>query len=131
MPCILNKPPLNTGNIIYEIKDGILLIERQIRVQYTLDNFKNNITQRIEYTGGFSYPVIIFGKDIISIDKATRAFMAGEASKNVLSRAYVVEKLQGKLQIQFFLETYKQTVPAKIFEELEPAVEWSKQFRQQ
>lgn len=131
MSQVINKPPLNAGNFVYEIKDGILFIERQIRVQYTLENFKDNVSQRMAYTEGFSYPVVVFGKDIISIDKAARAYMAGEASRNILSRAFVLEKLQGKLQLQFFLETHDQPVPTEIFEEMETAIEWSKQFRQQ
>ena len=126
---LLNKAPLNTGSITYEIKDGILFIERHVRAQYTLESFKENVMRRFEYIEGFSYPMIIFGKDIISIDKAARVYMAGEASKNTLSRAFVLEKEQGKLQIQFFIETQKQPVPTKICKNLEEAIEWSKQFK--
>lgn len=129
MPILLNKAPLNVGDITYEIKDGILFIERHVRAQYTLDSFQEIVMKRLAYTEGFSYPLVIFGKDIISIDKAARGFMAGDAAKNTLSRAFVLEKAQGKLQLQFFMETNKQPVPTKIFSEMEPAIEWSKQFR--
>jgi hypothetical protein len=129
MPAILNKPPLKIGDITYEIKDGIVFVERHKRVQYVLENLRKNIFQRIEYTEGFSYPVIIFGFDMISMDKASRDFMAGEGAKNTLSRAFVVEKLQGKLQLNFFIETNKQPVPTRIFGNLEEAIEWSKQFK--
>lgn len=129
MSIILNKPPLNNGSITYEIKDGILFIERHIRTQYSLDIFKEHVAKRLEYTEGKSYPLIIFGKDISSIDKAARGFMAGEASEKILSRAFVLEKTQGKLQIQFFIETHTQSVPTKIFDDIESAIEWSKQFR--
>lgn len=131
MTPILNKPPLNTGNTIYEIKDGILFIERLTRVQFTVENFRIITEDRLAYSEGFSYPVIIFGKDMISMDKAAREYMSGEGCVNKLSRAFVVEKSQGKLQLNFFINTYRQPIPVEIFDEMEPAIEWSKQFRQQ
>jgi hypothetical protein len=129
MPPILNKPPLKIGDITYEIKDGIIFIERHKRAQYILENLQKNIEKRLEYTEGFSYPVIIFGMDMISMDKASRDFLAGEGAKNTLSRAFVLEKQQGMLQLNFFIETNKQPVPTKIFTAMGPAIEWSKQFR--
>lgn len=131
MTPILNKPPLNTGNTIYEIKDGILFIERLTRVQFTVENFRIITEDRLAYSEEFSYPVIIFGKDMISMDKAAREYMSGEGCVNKLSRAFVVEKSQGKLQLNFFINTYRQPIPVEIFDEMEPAIEWSKQFRQQ
>jgi hypothetical protein len=131
MTPILNKPPLRNGNTMYEIKEGILFIERLERAHFTLDNFKEINQNRLAYSEGFSYPVIIFGKDMMSMDKASRDFMSGEGCNNKLSRAFVVEKSQGKLQLNFFINTYSQPTPVEIFEEIEPAIEWSKQFRLQ
>jgi hypothetical protein len=130
MPYIINKTPLIADDHIYEIKDGIVFIERLVRVQYIVENLKRNIAERLEYTEGFSYPVIIFGQELMSMDKKSRDFLAGEGAKNTLSRAFVVEKEQGKLQLNFFIETNKQPVPTKIFDDLASAFEWSKQFRQ-
>jgi hypothetical protein len=129
MPFRYNKLPLKTGEITYEIKDGLLFIERHARMQYFLENLKNNIEKRVEYTEGFSYPVILFGQDMISMDKAAREYLIGEGAKNTLSRAYVLEKSQGRLQLHFFIETNRQPVPTQIFDELESAIEWSRQFR--
>jgi|SRR6185312_13728865 len=127
----LNKPALNTGDTVYEIKDGILFIERLTRTHFTVENFKVITEDRLTYTEGFLYPVIIFGKDMISMEKAARDYMSGEGCVNKLSRAFVVEKTQGKLQLNFFINTYRQPIPVEIFDEMEPAIEWSKQFRQQ
>ena len=130
MSKITNKPPLITGHITYEIKDGILFIERSERSIYTEDKIKEYVAKRLAYTGTHSYPCIIFGKDLLSLDKGARGYLAGEGAKNVLSRAFVVEKSQGKLAINFFIGTNKPPVPTKVFEDLAEAVEWSKQFRQ-
>jgi hypothetical protein len=129
MSPITNKAPFTANNVIYEIKDGIVYIQRLARVQYVLDNFKKTIEARLNYTEGHSFPVIIFGQEMISMDKASRDFLSGDGAKNTLSRAFVVEKEQGKLQLNFFIETNKQPVPTKIFNDLESAIEWSKQFR--
>jgi hypothetical protein len=129
MPYIFNKPPLDTGNVSYEIKDGILFIQRHKRAQYTLEQIKDNVRKRMEYTEGYSYPLIIFGKDMISMDKASRGFLGTDGAIYTISRAFVVEKAQGKLQLNFFMETTHQPVPTKIFDEMEPAIEWSKQFK--
>jgi hypothetical protein len=129
MPPILNKPPLSIGDTTFEIKDGILFLERLKRINFTLESFKENTMHRLAYTEGFSYPVIIFGKDMVSMDKEAREYMAGEGCINKCSRAFVVEKAQGRLQMQFFIETNKQPIPVQIFDEMEPAIEWSKQFR--
>lgn len=129
MPSVPNKPPLNTGDFIYEIKDGILFIERLKRVQYTLEIIKENVKSRQEYTEGFSYPTIIFGKDLLSLSKEARAYMASDGSKNMISRAFVIEKSQGKLPLHFFIQTTHQPIPVEIFDAIEPAIEWSKQFR--
>ncbi len=129
MPPVQNKAPLIARDHIYEIKDGIVYIERLVRVQYIVENLKRNIAERIEYTEGFSYPVIIFGQELMSMDKTSREYLAGEGAKNTLSRAFLVEKEQGKLQLNFFIETNKQAVPTKIFSNLESAIEWSKQYK--
>jgi hypothetical protein len=131
MTPILNKPPLNTGDTVYEIRDGILYIERLTRTQFTVENFKVLTGNRLTYSEGFLYPVIIFGKDMISMDKAAREYMSAEGCENKLSRAFVVEKTQGKLQLNFFINTYRQPIPVEVFDEMEPAIKWSTQFRQQ
>jgi len=41
----------------------------------------------------------------------------------------VVEKSQGKLAINFFIGTNKTPVPTKVFDDLNEAIEWSKQFK--
>ncbi len=130
MPPILNKAPVTIGTTKYEIKDGIVYVERLARIQHTIENFKKMIAQRLEYTEGHSYPVIIFGQDMISMDKDSRGYLTNEGSKSTLSRAFVVDKKQGRLQLNFFIQIYSQPIPTQIFESLEPAVEWSKQFRQ-
>jgi hypothetical protein len=129
MPYPINKAPLNAGDITYEIKDGILFVERHAREEYTFEKLKINVGRRLKYTEGFSYPMILFGKDMLSIDKMGRDYMATEGAKNALSRAFVVEKAQGKLALNFFIERYKQIVPAKVFENMDEAIEWSKQLR--
>jgi hypothetical protein len=128
MSPILNKPLLKTNDHSLAIKDGIMFIERLVRVHYGVENLKKNINERVKFTEGFSYPVIIFGQDMVSMDKASRDYLAGDGAKNTLSRAFVVEKAQGRLQLNFFIETNKQPVPTKIFDDLESAIEWSKGF---
>lgn len=124
-----NKPAFNTGDFVYEIKDGMLFIERLKRTHFTIENLKENVLRRIEYTKGYSYPAVFFGKDLLSMDKPAREYLASEGAKNILSRAFVVEKSQGTLPLNFFIETNIQPIPVKIFYEREPAIEWSQQFR--
>jgi hypothetical protein len=131
MTPILNKPALITGDTVYEIKHGILFIERLARVHFTVENFKVITENRLSYSEGFSYPVIIFGKDMMSMDKAAREYMSAEGCVNKLSRAFVVEKTQGKLQLNFFINTNRQPTPVEVFDKMETAIEWSEQFRQQ
>ncbi len=129
MESVNNKPPLVTGQVTYEIKDGILFIERGERSVYTEEIIKSYVAKRQAYTEGRAYPCIIFGKDLLSLDKGARGYLAGEGSKYVISRAFVVEQSQGKLAINFFIGTNKLPVPTKVFEDLDEAIEWSKQFR--
>ncbi len=124
-----DKPPLVTGHITYEIKEGILFIERGERAIYNEDKIKEYVAKRLNYAGSQSYPCIIFGRDLLSLDKGARNYLAGEGAKNVLSRAFVVEKSQGKLAINFFIGTNKLPIPTQVFEDFNEAVEWSKQFR--
>jgi hypothetical protein len=126
---IENKQPLNTGDFIYEIKDGLLFIKRLKRTHYTIERLKENVLVRVAYTDGISYPAVLFGKDILSMDKPAREYLSNEGAKNILSRAFVLEKSQGKLQLHFFIPTNKQAIPIEIFDEMEPAIEWSKQYR--
>jgi hypothetical protein len=130
MSKFINKPAYNSGTVIYEIKNGILYIQRLNRIHYDIETLRKNVMCKWEYVEGNSYPNVIYGPDMISMDKASREFLIGEGAKNTLSRAYVVEKEQGRLQLHFFLETMKQPVPTKIFDNLEEAVEWSRQFIQ-
>jgi hypothetical protein len=128
MKPVLNKPPFCTGYNTYEIKDGIFYIERHVRDHFTIEAFKEITQYSLEYTEGIAYPVIIFGKDMMSIEKAARDYMLHEGAQNKLSRAFVVEKKQSKLALQFFMQTQKQPIPMEVFEEMAPAIEWSKQF---
>jgi hypothetical protein len=129
MQQFVNKRPFVTPKMTYEIKDGILLMERHERANYTIEDVKNNIDRRNVYTEGVAYPSIIYGKDILSMDKSAREYLAGLGAEKILSRAFVIEKSQGKLALNFFMGTNKQPIPTKIFENFEEAVDWSKQFR--
>ena len=131
MAPVLNKAPFNIHDTVYEIRDGILFIERLKRAHFTIENFKLITEDRLTYTQGESYPVIIYGKDMMSMDKAAREYMSSEGCVSKLSRAFVVEKSQGKLQLNFFINTYQQPTPVEIFDDMDAAIEWSKQFRQQ
>jgi len=68
----INKPPFDAGPVIYEIKEGILYIERKARTIYTEEIMKGNVARRIAYTGTIAYPCIIYGKDLLSMDKGAR-----------------------------------------------------------
>ncbi len=125
---ILNKPPLVTEVMTYEIKDGILFMERHERANYAIEDVERNVKRRNEYTEGIAYPSIIYGKDILSMDKAARKYLSEGGAEKILSRAFVIEKSQGKLALHFFMGTNKQPIPTKIFDDLNEAVEWSKQF---
>lgn len=124
-----NKPPFATPKMTYEIKDGILFMERHERANYTIEDVRKNIDRRNIYTEGFAYPSVIYGKDILSMDKSAREYLAGEGAEKILSRAFVIEKSQGKLALSFFMGTNKQPIPTKVFEDFNEAVEWSKQYR--
>jgi len=94
-----------------------------------MEKLKESVENRLEYTEGFSYPIILFGMDILSMNKPARDYLAGAGAQNILSRAFVVERSQGKLPLNFFIETNKQPIPVRVFDDLVSAIEWSKQFR--
>jgi len=111
MKPVLNKPPFCTGYNTYEIKDGIFYIERHVRDHFTIEAFKEITQYSLEYTEGIAYPVIIFGKDMMSIEKAARDYMLHEGAQNKLSRAFVVEKKTKQMGIAVFYANSEAAYP--------------------
>jgi hypothetical protein len=125
----VNKPLLVTPNVSFEIKDDILYVVYLPGAVITIDIAKDIVKQRIEYTGGHPYMMLITGEGMRAMNKEARDYLSSDGIVGVIAGALLVNSVYTEFFGNFFLRITQPEIPAKLFTDEKKALEWLKMVK--
>lgn len=126
MESINNK--LETPFVDFEIIDGILQLTYKEKI--TLEVAKKVVENRMAFTNGKSYPILVLGIKVAIFDKEARDYLSeGDGIKGVNAGAIVGDSVFHSYLGNFFLKVSKPKIPARLFTDKSAAIQWLKNFR--
>jgi hypothetical protein len=108
------------------IEDGILFSDYKKKLVIDLDVAKMIVKDRLDFTAGKSYPIVIDFSNLKSADKQARDYMNDPEGglKGLLAGAFVSNNALATLFINLYLKINKPSVPAKFFTNRKEALDW-------
>jgi hypothetical protein len=111
------------------IDDGIVFSEYKVEI-LDLEAAVGCVALRMQLVGDQSYPTLIDGRKVKDIYKDARDYFSSDAgSEGISASALITASVVGRFIGSFFLKINRPSVPIKIFNNVEEAVAWLKQFR--
>jgi hypothetical protein len=98
----------------------------------TLDQAKKIVDLRLNLIGDNSYPIMVDGRKVSSLDKESRNYFARpEAMQGVKAGAILIDSTFNRFLGNFFLKvTYKkEKLPTMIFTDKKAAFDWLNKFK--
>lgn len=112
------------------IEDGILFSNYKKQLDIDLDIAKRIVKDRIEFTGGASYPILIDFTNLKSATKEARDYMndPNGGLKGLLGGAFLTNSVVTTVFINLYLKINKPSIPARFFTKKEDAIKWLKEI---
>jgi hypothetical protein len=115
--------------IAYKIKDGILFGRYKTAI-VDLEAAKKAVTLRKIFTEQKSYPNLVSGIDVTTIEKEARDYFATEESTSgVLAGAVMTKSIFQATLFNFFLRVSNPKIPTKLFTDENLALEWLEKYK--
>jgi hypothetical protein len=111
------------------IEDGIVFSEYKVPI-LDLEAAIGCVELRRQLIGEESYPTLIDGRMVKDIYKEARDYFSSDAgSEGIAASALITSSTVGRFIGSFFLKINRPSVPIKIFNDMNEATGWLKQFR--
>lgn len=121
---------LQTEQVNWEIKDGILIASYKQSTPITLLDAKIQVANRKEFTKGEGYPVLIKDYGVAVIEKKAREYFASqEGTEGILAAAMVLTNVFNTFLGNYFIKINPPKMPVKAFKSEADAVSWLQQYR--
>jgi hypothetical protein len=115
---------LDNIRVLIEEENGILFVQGKDR-DVNLQSVKEVVKYRLDCSEGKLFPMVIDIRNIKSITKEARDFLASkEGCEGVLAAGVLIDSAIGKMLGNFFIRINKPLVPTKLFTNLQNAKEW-------
>ena len=113
-----------------EIKNDILYFTYLSGGTITLDIAKEIVKQRLEYTNGVPYPLLVTYEGLKAMDKQARDYFAAkEGVQAVLAAALVVNSVYTQFFGNMFLRITQTSISSRLFTDKQEALKWLEQFK--
>lgn len=110
-------------------EDGVLIMTTADNAYFTIKEAKEYVVAMNQITNGIPRLVLKIPGNHASIDTETRKFMAThEALHFSIAEAVIVRSLAQRLIGNFYLKFDKPLVPVKLFDQIDSAEKWLKEF---
>lgn len=114
-----NKEPFETEHIRMWIQGGIFHSEYPPNLIVTIEIAKQIVLDRIEYTNGVEYPVLVDIRNIKKVEYSAMKFWASEESYKSISRLAVFSNAKiSKIIFNFWFHVDNPIKPTKYFTEI-------------
>lgn len=112
------------------IQESILHVEFTPEVIIDLGIAKQIVKDRLNYTKGDYYPVVVDIQKIKSVDRAARSYFATEeASSSLKAAALLASSYVDKMIGTFFLTFNRPKVPIRLFTNKNEALKWLQVYK--
>lgn len=117
--CILN-------NAYMELREesGILNCRFEDNLDLNLSISKECVKNRLDFSSGLSYPVLIDLRGLRSISKEAREYLAREGAEGISAGALLVSSPVSRIIGNLFLKVNSPSVPTRLFTSKEEARQW-------
>lgn len=122
---------IETDDVFFTIDDDILFCSYKKQIEIDLNIAKRIIKDRVAFTEGKSYPILIDFTNMHSVTKEAREYMnAPEGGlKGLLGGAFLSNSLVTTLFVNLYLKINQPTIPAKFFTKKDEAITWLKSLK--
>lgn len=116
-----------------KIEEGVLVVNYKPQMNITLEIAKICVEDRLKFTNGNYFPMVVFMNEIKEISKEAKTYLASEqAMDGITAGAFVVENHMQRLIASVFISLYinmsEGKVPSKLFSNKGSAMAWAKQY---
>jgi hypothetical protein len=120
---------LDTPYVLYEIKDNILVATYKKGVKVNLEIARKIVSDRRQFLGNKSVPVMVINQGVLSMDKEARDYLSSaEANVGLKAGAIIMDSVFTSILSNFFLSVSKPNIPARMFTNQEQAMKWLRKF---
>ena len=120
---------LDTPYVLYEIKDNILVATYKKGVKVNLEIARKVVSDRRQFLGNKSVPVMVINQGVLSMDKEARDYLSSaEANVGLKAGAIIMDSVFTSILSNFFLSVSKPNIPARMFTNQEQAMKWLRKF---
>jgi hypothetical protein len=122
---------LETREVYFRIEDGILFCSYKKQLEIDLQIAKKIVSDRLVFTKGTSFPLLIDFSNIKSATKEARDYMNSQDGglKGVICGAFIGSNPLATLFINLYLKINKPPIPALFFAKKDDAILWLKSKR--
>jgi len=112
-----------------ELIDGILIgIHKPVVIDLIIA--KTIVQERIEFTEGKSYPILIKDYGVAKIEKQAREyFNTPESYEGITACAILTNSIFKMTLANFFIKMSKQPFPVRLFKDQDEATEWLTSYK--
>lgn len=121
---------LETSYAAYWIQDGIVWEVFKLNLIINTEIAKDIVKKRLEVSNGISRPILLDIKGLLSVDTASRKYLAGkEAAYLISAGAILVNGNISRFAGNIFLTIDRPVIPTKLFTDQEKAIKWLQKFK--
>lgn len=110
---------------------SIMQIHTKVKDEFEIEHSRKICAERIKISNGKKFSLLHTSEKFVIPSKEVREFVATEErSELVLADAFVINTLPQRMTAKFFIQFNNPVRPTKIFDNVEEAIEWLKQFEE-
>lgn len=113
------------------IEEGILFSTCKKQLVLDLEIAKKIVEDRIEFTKGIAYPILLDFTNLKSATKEARDYMNDPKGglNGLLGGAFLTNSVATKVLVNLYLKINRPSIPAKFFTKKEDAINWLKDLK--
>jgi hypothetical protein len=123
---------IETDHIQLELVEDMLYLTFKPGLKVDEKIAESIISSRLEFIKGKSYPTLIDGRKLASMDKVAREkFSSDSARMGVKAGAILIDSVFSTFLANFFMKVtlVKPKIPTQLFTDRSKAIEWLKNFK--
>jgi hypothetical protein len=124
---IIERKVENEHAVVTE-ENSILICRFKKGLHMDLEIAKTCVQLRMDFSGGKPYAVMVDMRELVSLSKDAREYMASEGSRLIIAGALIVSSPLTRTISNIFLMLNRPPVPVRLFNSETAALAWLREF---